>query len=130
MDRQFLSSRRHQPPPPPPPPPPRPKIQFEKSNNAAQFARKCASRPSSGGHCSPGGHNAPDWRGIPFSPSPRAATIVVPDGFLQRPRLFSATATATAAAAAAAALPYARTFCLLAALFSARTTVWPHACRI
>jgi len=37
-DRQFLSSRRHR---------HRLKIQFEKSNNTAQFARKCISRSSS-----------------------------------------------------------------------------------
>lgn len=39
-DRQFLSSRRHR---------HRLKIQFEKSNNTAQFARKCISRSSSDG---------------------------------------------------------------------------------
>lgn len=39
-DRQFLSSRRHR---------HRLKIQFEKSNNTAQFARKCVSRSSSDG---------------------------------------------------------------------------------
>jgi len=68
MDRQFLSLRRHR--PPPPPRRRRPKIQFEKSNNAAQFARKCASRSSSGGHCPPDGHNAPDWRGTRSPPRP------------------------------------------------------------
>lgn len=39
-DRQFLSSRRHR---------HRLKIQFEKSNNTAQFAWKCVSRSSSDG---------------------------------------------------------------------------------
>lgn len=70
-DRQFLSSRRHR---------HRLKIQFEKSNNTAQFARKCISRSSSDGivrrvdTMRPIGGTTPDFYSV------------------RRPRLFSITA--------------------------------------
>jgi len=70
-DRQFLSSRRHR---------HQLKIQFEKSNNTAQFARKCISRSSCDGivrrvdTMRPIGGTTPDFYSV------------------RRPRLFSTTA--------------------------------------
>lgn len=70
-DRQFLSSRRHR---------HRLKIQFEKSNNTVQFARKCISRSSSDGIV----HRVDTMRPIGGT---------TPDFYsVRRPRLFSTTA--------------------------------------
>lgn len=60
-DRQFLSSRRHR---------HRLKIQFEKFNNTAQFARKCVSRSSSDGIVRRVDTMRPIGGGPPLSPLP------------------------------------------------------------
>lgn len=97
-DRQFLSSRRHR---------HRLKIQFEKSNNTAQFARKCVSRSSSDGIVRRVDTMRPIGGGPPFPPPP---------GFLQR----SPSATFfhyRQSTTVTVPRPYAYTFCFLAALF-------------
>lgn len=110
-DRQFLFSRRHW---------HRLKIQFEKSNNTAQFARKCVSRSSSDGI-------------VRRVDTMRPIGGAAPHGFLQRTP--SATFFHYRGSTAPLPLPpihHPRPFVLFVSLqlFFPRTTVWLHACQV
>lgn len=107
-DRQFLSSRRHR---------HRLKIQFEKFNNTAQFARKCISRSSSDGivrrvdTMRPIGGTTPDFYSV------------------RRPRLFSTTAVHYRRCRRGNPSICPVLFVFLQ-LFFPPTTVWLHACQV
>lgn len=105
-DRQFLSSRRHR---------HRLKIQFEKSNNTAQFARKCISCSSSDGivcrvdTMRPIGGTTPDFYSV------------------RRPRLFFHYRSPLPPPRQPLHMPVLFVFLQL---FFPPTTVWLHACQV
>lgn len=110
-DRQFLSSRRHR---------HRLKIQFEKSNNTAQFARKCVSRSSSDGIVRRVDTMRPIGGGPPLStPSWIFTTFAVRD-FFPLPAVHYRHRPS----------PICLYFLFPCSSFFPRTTVWLHACQV